>query len=77
MTLEKAKYYLSEYSSKQLESLMDGSRPRTSNVLEYAELVLFGKVSYWNSVDKSSLFMVIMDLNNCVEHPYSDSSDDD
>lgn len=75
MTIEKARSYLETFNSRELDIHMKNSN--TGNVLEYAELSLFGNVSYWNTVDIQTVLMVIMTLNDSVEHPFSDSSDDD
>jgi hypothetical protein len=73
-TVEKAIELLSMNTTKSVNDLMEYFD--VSNVLELAEMELFGQVTYWNTIDAEDTLMAVMHLNNLADHPDSDSDSD-
>jgi hypothetical protein len=70
-TVKKAIELLSMHTTKSVHDLLEVYDVR--NVLELAELELFGQVTYWNTIDAEDTLMAVMHLNNLADHPDSDS----
>jgi hypothetical protein len=73
-TVQKAIELLSMNTTKSVHDLMEYFD--VSNVLELAEMELFGQVTYWNTIDAEDTLMAVMHLNNLADHPDSDSDSD-
>lgn len=74
-TTLKAIQLMSSHTEKDLDRYME--QERVGNVLELAEKLLFGRVQYWSEMDKTDVYMAVMNINNIADHPYSSSSESD
>lgn len=74
-TVRKAIDILSTGTTRSVEKWMISEN--VHNVLELAEKVLFGQVTYWNKVDPEDVLLAVRHLNNIAEHPESDDYEDE